>query len=31
MREEGLIVSGSPHGIWEISEAGREALARGQT
>lgn len=28
LREKGLIKSGSPHGIWEISEAGREYLKR---
>ena len=27
MREEGLIVAGSPHGVWEISEQGRAWLA----
>ncbi|MBN1400422.1 MAG: winged helix-turn-helix domain-containing protein [Anaerolineae bacterium] len=29
MREEGLIVAGSPHGVWEISAAGRKTLASG--
>jgi hypothetical protein len=28
MRQEGLIVDGSPHGVWEISEAGRAWLAQ---
>lgn len=27
MREEGLIVAGSPHGVWEISDQGRAWLA----
>ena len=27
LREKGLLKSGSPHGVWEISEAGREYLA----
>ena len=28
MVKEGLLKSNSPHGVWEISEAGRQALAK---
>jgi len=30
MREDGLIIGGSPVGTWEISEAGRDWLAQQQ-
>lgn len=30
MRQEGLIKDDSPHGTWEISDAGRERLAQGK-
>lgn len=29
MKDRGLLKKGSPHGIWEITEAGREALQKG--
>jgi Zn-dependent peptidase ImmA (M78 family) len=31
LRQEGLMKKGSPRGIWEISDAGREYLARDGT
>lgn len=30
MRQEGLLKGDSPHGTWEITEAGRDRLAEGK-